>query len=170
MWRYVASIRSKDYFLVGRTIIAAVCSYLIFTMTSFNLTIVIFITYLTTITLASNHNNHWCILINLTELLFLVKPKLVPFSKNLDLFQNSTYVLSCNLISGTRPLFFEWHKNGRKLEASEHIYINNSASYSLLTFSQLQSIHSGQYSCTAKNAHGTDLTITQLVKGPFSFT
>ena len=98
--------------------------------------------------------------------MFIVKPKLVPLQKHLDLFQNSTYVLSCNLIAGSRPVFFDWLKDDLKLNSSEHVRVDNSATFSLLTFTDLQSINSGHYVCEARNIHGTDSTSAQLfVKG-----
>ncbi|KAJ6222590.1 hypothetical protein RDWZM_001135, partial [Blomia tropicalis] len=98
------------------------------------------------------------------HLMVKVKPKLVPLHNSLELFLNSTYILSCHVLSGTKPMIFEWHKDGHKLTNSEHIHIEErSGSFSLVTFSNLSTNDSGLYECTAKNGDGMDTTSTRLV-------
>lgn len=73
----------------------------------------------------------------------------------------------CNLFSGTRPIFFDWTKNGQKL-SGPNIKIDNSMQYSLLNISNLSPNDSGTYECIAKNAFGTASTSIQfIIKGFF---
>lgn len=88
------------------------------------------------------------------------------FQKQFSLHQNMTFLLQCNLISGTKPVFFEWHRNGLKLPHSEQYRIDHYESYSTLTLNNVQLNAIGNYSCSVKNSFGTDSIFTYLlVKG-----
>lgn len=87
-------------------------------------------------------------------------------NKKIEVLQNMTYFLQCHLISGSKPIFFQWIKNNEKLSTTDNIKIDNHPTLSLLSIKQLNNTDSGTYSCQAQNAFGTDRTSTQLfVKG-----
>ena len=91
------------------------------------------------------------------------EPKLVSFQKSIELLENSTYVLTCNLFSGSKPIFFEWYKNGQKFSETNNVHVENTNHYSLLTMINLTAQDSGNYECRAKNVYGTSSTSTQFV-------
>ena len=91
------------------------------------------------------------------------EPKLAPFQKVVEFLENSTYLLTCNLFSGTKPIFFEWNKNGQKFSGTTNVRMENTNHYSLLTMTGLTSADSGNYECIAKNAYGSASTTTQFV-------
>ncbi|KAH9529934.1 hypothetical protein DERF_003785 [Dermatophagoides farinae] len=97
------------------------------------------------------------------SIVFADEPKLVPLQKIVELLENSTYVLTCNLFSGAKPIFFEWNKNGQKFSGTTNVRMENTNHYSLLTMTSLTAADSATYECIAKNAYGTASTSTQFV-------
>ena len=94
-------------------------------------------------------------------------PKLLPFNGDLqELFENITYPLTCVLISGSKPIFFEWHRNDEKVAERLNVKIDNQDRISLLSLTNVQTSDSGKYQCYAKNQFGQDSIVTNiLVKG-----
>src|SRR5699024_10190451 len=98
-------------------------------------------------------------------------PKLMPLNGNIDLVQNMTFVLPCSLISGSNT-FFEWTHNGVKLLNSSSVRIENSPTFSQLTFQSANSQqHDGHYECRVTNLLGQfDVTKTKIrVQGNIFF-
>lgn len=95
------------------------------------------------------------------------KPKLLPFSNNpIELIENMTYPLNCIIISGTKPLMFEWFQNGNKLFNKINFKIDNHEQVSTLSLSNVQQSFAGKYECQAKNEFGSDTISTNiLIKG-----
>ena len=98
------------------------------------------------------------------------KPKLSELQKNVDSIENRTFSSSCNLISGSLPIRFEWYKDERLLENSvdQRIKIDHFDDFSShLTIRRLQQSDSGVYACKAFNQFGaSDQTSTHLlIKG-----
>lgn len=94
------------------------------------------------------------------------KPKLLPLQSSIELFENLTYSLSCSLISGSRPVFFEWLHNGHKIGESVDVQVDSRDRLSMLMFANLQRRHSGKYECRARNAFSVDVASTNiLIKG-----
>ena len=94
------------------------------------------------------------------------KPKLLSISKELDLLENLSFALQCYVLSGSKPLFFDWFKNGHKLFNSTKVKIDSLNSISTLSLSDLHRDDSGVYSCSVKNAFGNDSTSTIInIKG-----
>lgn len=96
-------------------------------------------------------------------LVLAIKPKLLDFSNdNIKLIENITYPLSCILISGSRPLMFEWFQNGNKLVNKSNLKLDNQDQMSTLTFLSVKVTNSGQYECRARNQFGTDSIMTRI--------
>ncbi len=82
--------------------------------------------------------------------------------------KGSFFRLLCQSSAGTKPLFFQWSKNGNILTNSpESEYkIENNDDYSLFTIKSVDRSDSGNYSCVVRNAFGTDIKSALLhVKG-----
>ena len=98
-------------------------------------------------------------------------------NKNLiELKENMSYILQCNLQDGSKPVHFKWLKDGRPLtlpsshdsSSNKDIKIESFPLLSILSFNEVHRNHSGTYTCNVKNVFGTDSTSTRLlVKGYF---
>jgi hypothetical protein len=73
----------------------------------------------------------------------------------------------CFARSGTKPVFFQWNKNGNLLSNSPqtHYKIETSdvESQSLLKIQSVNRNDAGNYSCEANNAFGSDIQHTLLI-------
>lgn len=96
-------------------------------------------------------------------------PKLMQFNTIIDLGVNDTFVLACNLRTGSN-IIFEWTHNGVNLSNSTSVKLDNSPRFSLLTFRNIQRQHAGKYKCRVSNLVGeSDATTTQInVQGDVS--
>lgn len=92
-------------------------------------------------------------LICLPSFIFSNSPKLLPQISSIDLSENMTYMLVCNLGSGS-DIIFDWTHNGIKLINDSYVRIDNSAKISSLTFRNVQQENAGQYECRATNSFG----------------
>lgn len=92
----------------------------------------------------------------------LDRPKLVSMVDQVTLSQHSSYVILCNLMSGTKPVFFEWNKNGHKLVSSDQIKVDHNDFMSMVTLHNVTAAESGQYECLVKNALGMDSSSTRV--------
>lgn len=90
-------------------------------------------------------------------------PKILEVPKQTELLWKTTHVILCNLAAGTKPVFFEWHKDGQKIVANKNIRIENSEFSSILMLMNLDSISSGIYNCNARNAFGSDTVTTRII-------
>ena len=107
----------------------------------------------------------WCLIF--LKNFIAEKPKLLLLSSNnIELIENITYVLSCSLLTGSKPVQFQWFHNSIQLSPNVNLKIDNSDSYSILTLRNIQQTNSGTYRCEVRNSFGTHSTsATILVKG-----
>jgi len=97
---------------------------------------------------------------------------LSPFVQKRVLTEGSSYLLVCHDSSGTKPVFFQWNKNGITLSNNPEskFKIENNDDNSQFRIEKLNRSDSGNYSCIARNAFGTDIQSTLLiVKGLLNF-
>lgn len=75
--------------------------------------------------------------------------------------------LFCSIQEGTKPLEFEWRKNGKSLFSDNDKYrIVTDEEVSEMTIATLDRSDSANYSCTVRNKFGFDTQSTTLaVKG-----
>ncbi len=74
----------------------------------------------------------------------------------------------CHSSGGTKPLFFQWYRNGQTLAngPENEFKIENNDDYSLFTIKNVDRSNSGNYSCVVRNEFGTDIQSALLtVKG-----
>lgn len=95
------------------------------------------------------------------------KPVLSPFAPRFTVEQNEIFQLTCSIAQGTKPIVFEWFKNGSKLSKSQpDILLDTKALTSILLFESVKVSHSGNFTCRASNSDGFDQSSTILqVKG-----
>lgn len=103
----------------------------------------------------------------ITDLFFAVEiPRILPFNEKTVQPLGSTLVLTCNTLSGSRPLTFEWLRDGLKLskivslqdpgaDTSSRYSIEHKYSFSQLTLLDVRPADSGNYSCTVANEAGS---------------
>jgi len=103
------------------------------------------------------------------DLNFFLVPKLVEFKPNQQFNTGQKFKLFCYLYEGSRPITFEWFKNGLILStniSNSRFRIDTSEDESHFTIDRLQNDDSGTYSCSAQNNLGFDRQSTLLlVKG-----
>jgi cell adhesion molecule, putative (fragment) len=86
-------------------------------------------------------------------------PKIDPFAFQPSININTPIVLvTCMVSSGDKPLSFEWLKDGRAIHTSpdNRLTIRNGETYSILELKDLHQDDIGNYTCIAKNSHGSD--------------
>ena len=88
------------------------------------------------------------------------------YSKN-EQTKGSDLVLTCNVAKGSKPLRFQWFKNGVELSNTGRSTIENKDIFSFFTLRNIDSNDVGNYSCVVTNKFGFDklwiqLTVTGL--------
>lgn len=93
------------------------------------------------------------------------RPRLDRFIEQKTQNQGTTLKLFCSIQEGTKPLHFEWTKNGKSLAFSlpKNYRIETNEDDSLLIIEQLISEDSGNYSCRVWNDFGEDIQYSQLI-------
>ena len=94
------------------------------------------------------------------------KPEIIPLLRGYNVEQNESYQLMCSISKGTKPIQFQWLKNGHKLSPNSEFSFDFKPSSSIISFESFLPKHSGNYSCRASNSDGFDQTSTVLqIKG-----
>ena len=96
----------------------------------------------------------------------LAKPKLLELPKKTELVANMTHIFQCNLLAGTQPVTFEWHRDGQPILSSDdnRLKIDSSMkTFSSLSIHMLRPTDAGGYTCRATNAFGSDSSFTVLL-------
>jgi hypothetical protein len=95
----------------------------------------------------------------------LEAPELSPLLPKRVQPEGSLYLLVCHTIAGTKPVFFQWNKNGLNLSNNpeSHFKIDNNDDNSQFAIKSVDKKDSGNYSCIARNAFGADIQSTLLI-------
>lgn len=97
-------------------------------------------------------------------------PKLDDFKPKRSQNIGSKFTILCNLLEGTKPFQFEWHKNNKIISnANENIGLENFDDKSLLVIDKLSSDDSGRYTCIVRNKYGSDSQSTELIVKGLSY-
>ncbi|RWS03905.1 titin-like protein, partial [Dinothrombium tinctorium] len=101
-----------------------------------------------------------------------VAPKVVPFPLFSPFNENRPFAVLCTVQDGSFPLKFQWFKDNKPIDKQrENIEIETTESNSNLRIRQLKQNHSGNYTCSVRNAYGTDSqTVSLLVKAPLMWS
>ena len=106
---------------------------------------------------------------------FLIAPKLAENIHNQTLLIGSKFKFFCYLqSSGSRPLHFEWLKDGQILrhygDKLTSYTISTTEDDTLFSIDKIRLNDTGSYTCLVRNSYGSDSkTISLTVKGIFSF-
>jgi hypothetical protein len=96
-----------------------------------------------------------------------VLPYIIPFSFDGEANSGDNAQLTCHVSKGDRPLHLSWSFHGREL--SSHMGLTTTKigdSISVLVIASVAAAHSGNYTCTARNAAGVaNHTATLQVNG-----
>jgi hypothetical protein len=104
----------------------------------------------------------------LIENSILESPKLLPLPQQTIVSEGDSFRLFCSVKTGSKPLFFQWSRNGQVLNkvAQNNHKIENSEKHSLFLIENVIHSDSGNYSCAVRNAFGTDSqSAILIVKG-----
>lgn len=72
--------------------------------------------------------------------------------------------IMCAIFSGTLPISFSWRKDNVQLLSNDEMKITHVDDYQeILVIPHLTSMHVGNYTCSAKNAFGSDQTSVSVV-------
>ncbi len=102
---------------------------------------------------------------------YLVAPRIQPFSFLGDLVEGSKGIRqTCFVVEGDPPLLVSWFRDGQDLGLDDSVRVTRiDALTSMLAISDLESRHSGNYTCVVKNEVArVAQTATLLVKGEYT--
>ncbi|KAI2802885.1 hypothetical protein BLOT_007007 [Blomia tropicalis] len=91
--------------------------------------------------------------------------KLVSLPIETESIEGLSHIMFCNLLQGTKPVYFEWTIDGKPLmnRSSSVIKVENQETFSLLKIRNLKRNHSAVYTCYGKNGRSMDSTSTRLI-------
>lgn len=86
-----------------------------------------------------------------------VPPHVVPFRLPESLEEDQRLVVTCAVSKGSLPMAFSWRKDGSPVLPNEVVKVVHADDYQeTLQILKLGSDHIGNYTCSAKNAFGSD--------------
>lgn len=94
-------------------------------------------------------------------------PEVMPLALFKPFAEGSSFSAFCAVSKGSRPLQFEWRKNGALIESARNVKIKQiEEDKSMIAISNLNLNNAGNYSCTARNSFGEDSGFVLLnIKG-----
>ncbi|KAG1655469.1 Down syndrome cell adhesion molecule [Nymphon striatum] len=97
----------------------------------------------------------------------LVKPQISPMALPKHILEGMQVVIFCSVVRGDQPVKKVWLKDGQPIPSQLGIIIGDNPVYSALEVKSVESIHTGNYTCTASNIAGmTSTTVQLLVEAP----
>ena len=102
-----------------------------------------------------------------TALFFVDIPSIQTFTFKDNIVEGNAVSVTCFAITKTKPVTFEWLKNGVKINShDENIRITSAEDLSVLVLDPVRLNDTANYTCIAKNIHGKDEYVATLtVKG-----
>ncbi|RWR99484.1 hemicentin-1-like protein, partial [Dinothrombium tinctorium] len=98
-------------------------------------------------------------------------PEISPLAITDSFSEGTKFLTTCFVKKGSKPIFFQWLKNGHVLNEDEDIKIDSLEDVSLFTIKRVKPNDAGNYTCVARNAAGTDTwTVVLNVKVPLRWT
>ncbi|XP_049272553.1 hemicentin-1-like [Rhipicephalus sanguineus] len=92
-----------------------------------------------------------------------VPPRITPFSFATKLVAGQRATVTCSTYEGSQPLTFVWLKDGSVLSKGENVEKSEGEAHSTLSISPLSPRNSGNYTCVASNAAGSDSASSSLI-------
>lgn len=84
-------------------------------------------------------------------------PQISPVKVPDNLEQGQRLVIGCVVVKGTQPISFSWRRDNAVLVSSSDVKVVHTDSYQeQLLIESLMSEHVGNYTCSARNAFGSD--------------
>ncbi|XP_045771663.1 Down syndrome cell adhesion molecule-like protein Dscam2 [Maniola jurtina] len=94
-------------------------------------------------------------------------PKIMPFQFPEELEVGGSTQATCSLVSGDKPIQFSWLKDNLPIPSTLKVEQKNMDFFTLLVIQDLNSMHSGEYTCKATNDFGTvSHSASLIVKEP----
>ncbi|RWR98355.1 cell adhesion molecule-like protein, partial [Dinothrombium tinctorium] len=116
-------------------------------------------------------NGHDTPLVKVISVTVFEAPEITSLSKQEVFTDGTKFFSACYIKKGSKPIFFQWLKNGHVLNEDDEIKIESSEDVSLFTIKHVKLNDAGNYTCVAKNAIGADSsTVVLTVKVPLRWT
>lgn len=95
--------------------------------------------------------------------LFVVSPRIVPFSFEEPIFAGQSAQVTCLVSEGDAPIHFSWQLSGKQIPKNQGIEIQSLGRRgSNLMIESAESKHGGNYTCTVNNTAGAVQYTTML--------
>ena len=106
---------------------------------------------------------YFCVIL---KIISAKKPEIIQFSSLFTAEKNEAFQLICGISKGSKPIEFEWFKDGVKIYHNSDVTVETKTLSSSIQFDSVRITDSGNYSCRASNDDGSDQSSTYLqVKG-----
>ena len=106
------------------------------------------------------------VMILLTTSCFADPPTMLAFSFPPDPEAGTDIFISCSAYKGSKPISYTWYHNGNEIYPGSGVEIEPNRNALSLSIASAATMHSGNYTCIAKNAYGSDSYSANLnIKG-----